>query len=410
MRYRVCSQIAIAIIFGITLAVIVFGGLGVGESYSVTNSICRAGPNQPLITDLKVRQTPDLSEQLPRVSFCDPVFGTCIVRVTARTNDISNEDASTGLKNEYSRVQSFNANETRILVRSTEGTWYLYDAMTLQPIGQIPIEMDPRWDAKDPNILYYIDATRLMSYDIGRGVKSQVHDFAADLPGKSVAAVWTRYEGSPSVDGRYWGLMAEDLDWKTIAFLVYDQANDKIVAIRSISGSPEIDSVTISPLGTYFLAYFDDYCESGLGNDEHPCGLMVYDRNLRNGRGMLRIVGHSDLAIDANGREVLIFGDIDNDNIAMLDLENGNITPLLPIDFSHTAVGMHFSGRAFQQPGWVLVSTYNGGYPADYTWMDDQIFAVELKKGGRVVRLAHHHSLYDQAQEQGLLGRTPCEH
>jgi hypothetical protein len=84
----------------------------------------------------------------------------------------------------------------------------------------------------------------------------------------------------------------------------------------------------------------------------------------------------------------------------MLDLASGAVTPLWPIDFSQTAIGLHFSGRAYRRPGWALVSTYNGGRPAASTWMDDQVFAVELKAGGRVVRLAHTHSVYDESQEQ----------
>jgi hypothetical protein len=82
----------------------------------------------------------------------------------------------------------------------------------------------------------------------------------------------------------------------------------------------------------------------------------------------------------------------------MLDLERGVITPLWPLDFSHTAFGFHVSGRAFQHPGWVVVSTHDGD-PTSYTWMDDSIFAVELKANGRVVRLAHTHSIVDQVQE-----------
>jgi hypothetical protein len=40
------------------------------------------------------------------------------------------------------------------------------------------------------------------------------------------------------------------------------------------------------------------------------------------------------------------------------------------------------------------------GDPTSYTWMDDQVFAMELRPGGRVVRLAHHHSLVDERQDQ----------
>lgn len=86
---------------------------------------------------------------------------------------------------------------------------------------------------------------------------------------------------------------------------------------------------------------------------------MVYDRDLKEGRGLLRVVGHSDLALDAEGREVLVYQDIDTDQVSMLDLADGTVTPLVPIDFSHTALGLHFSGRAYDRPGWVLVSTHS---------------------------------------------------
>lgn len=362
-----------------------------------------ADPQPPLITDFEVRQTPDLSEPAARVPFRDPSFGTCIVRVTDRTADLSPDDTSAGLKNEYSRVLSFNADGTRLLVMGIEATWYLYDATTLRPLRELPLGTEPRWDPQDPDVVYYSDETRLMAYDVLADEQTLVHDFAADFPDQTLAAVWTRWEGRPSADGRYWGLMAEDEDWETAAFLVYDRARDDVVASRDMRGVPGVDEgidhVTISPLGTYFVASFDLSCEEGqLGDDGHPCGLMVYDRDLSNGRSLLRVIGHYDLALDADGQEVIIFQDIDEDSISMLDLATGTVTPLWPIDFSHTAIGLHFSGCAFDRPGWALVSTHDGD-PTAYTWMDDQVFAVELKPDGRVVRLAHTHSLVDEDQE-----------
>jgi hypothetical protein len=82
----------------------------------------------------------------------------------------------------------------------------------------------------------------------------------------------------------------------------------------------------------------------------------------------------------------------------MLDLDTGTVTPLFPIDFSYSPIGFHFSGQAFQKPGWALISTYSGAQPSA-TWMDDQTFAIELIPGGRVVRLAHTYSIVDQGQE-----------
>jgi hypothetical protein len=360
-------------------------------------------PQRPFVTGLDVLQTPNLSEPDPRTPFRDPVFATCMVRVTNRAADLSPNDPSRGIKNEYSRVQSFNADGRYLLARSIDASWYLYDVSTLEPLGQLPLENDPRWSPSDPYLIHHISETRLESYNIQTGDQTTLHDFKDDLPFEPVM-VWTRYEGSPSADGRYWGLMAQDQEWLVGAYITYDLNMDKVIATRLLNDLPEaareVDTVTISPSGKYFLAYNDLYCEQGtLGDDSHPCGLMVYDRDLQDGRSLLRIVGHSDLAFDANGRDVLVYQDIDTDYISMLDLETGAVSPLWQIDFSRSPIGFHFSGRAFDTPGWVLVSTYSGGYPDDFTWMDDQVFAIELQSNGRVVRLAHTHSLVDEDQE-----------
>jgi hypothetical protein len=354
----------------------------------------------PQITDLAVRQAPALDEPPARLPFVDPVFGTCVVRATDRVSDPDPSDPSPGLKNEYARIQSFNADGSLILVRGIEASWYAYDADSLRPLARLPFDgsVDPRWDPEQSYRLYYNEETALLSYDLLTGERALIHDFAADLPGMQLAAVGMRHEGSPSLDGRYWGLMAQDRKWRAVALLVYDRQLDRVTAVRRLARAPDLDSVSITPLGDYFLAFFD-YCEAGLGTVERPCGLMRYDRDLSAGRGLLRVVGHADVALDAQGRQVLVYQDIDTDHISMLDLESGAVTRLWAIDFSHTALGLHFSGRAFRQPGWALVSTYNGGHPEDRTWMDNQVFAVELKASGRVFRLAHTHSVVDESQE-----------
>jgi len=119
---------------------------------------------------------------------------------------------------------------------------------------------------------------------------------------------------------------------------------------------------------------------------------MVYDRDLSNGRGLLRFAARSGTALDGRGREVVVFQDIDNDHISTVDLATDEVVDLWPIDFSHTAIGLHFSGCALDVPGWALVSTHDDDL-GSHTWMDDQVFAMELKPGGRVIRLAHTHSV-----------------
>lgn len=355
-----------------------------------------------LATATGLAAVPGLSEPPARQWYRDPAFGTCLARVSDRRADLNPDDTSTGITNEYSRAPAFNADGSLLLLRSTEATWYLYDAATLEPIRSVPLMVEPRWDPVDPDRIFYIDETQLLAYDVDAQETSLVRDFAADLLGFDLAAVWTRHEGRPSADGRFWGLMAMDADWQTVAFLVYDltEGTVQVREVGSLSGVSEgIDHVTISPLGTYFLASFDRSCEEGtLGTDADPCGLMVYDRDLSQGRGLLRIVGHYDSALDLTGREVVVFQHIDHDTIALLDLETGEVTNLWPIDFGHTSIGLHFSGLGYDRPGWAVVSTHDDD-PTAHTWMDDQVFLVELALGGRVVRLAHTRSVVDDERE-----------
>jgi hypothetical protein len=353
------------------------------------------------VTGTEPYAMPHLNEPSPRHWFTDPTFGTCMMRVTDRDHDLSPGDPSTGMVNEYARVQSYNADGSRLIARGTEGTWYLYDAQTLMPLGELPLGVEPRWDADDPYVVYYTDDTSLMAYNVQTTTATQVRDFADDFPGQNLVAVWTRHEGRPSLDGRYWGFMAQDERWDTVAFVVYDMLADTITIrdMRNVPGVTDgIDHVTASPLGTYFLASFDRYCEHGqLGSDMSPCGLMVYDRDLSNGRSLLRIIGHYDPALDAQGREVIVYQDIDTDHISMLDLTSGQVTALWEIDFSEVAVGLHFSGLASERPGWGVVSTHTDDRTT-HTWMDNQVFLVELRASGRVVRLAHTQSIVDESQ------------
>lgn len=353
------------------------------------------------VTENILYQTPTMNEAPPRTPYRDPVFGVCVVRVTDRDADISPSDESPGLKNEYSRVQAFNADETFMIVRGVEATWYLYDAHTLQPIRELTIGgwIDPRWDASDPNILYYTPETSLMAYDVLTDETWLVHDFLDEVGGYDPVAVWGRGEGSPSADGRYWAFMVEDQDWWTAALLVYDLAEDSVIAIHELPRQEnEPDNVSMSPLGNYVLAQFE-YCEEGLGSYENPCGAMAYTRDLSNGRGLVRNPGHGDLALDSAGGEVFVFQDNDTDYLSMVSLEGGAIEPLRSIDFSHTPLSFHISGRAFERPGWVLVSVVDGDAES-HTWMDDHLFAMALQPNGEIIHLAHHHSIVNEDEEQ----------
>jgi hypothetical protein len=369
---------------------------------SATPQAC-AGAEPPLVTALDTRQPNTFAEPAPRASYRDPAFGRCVTRVTDRATDVDAGDPSRGLKDEYSRVQAWNADESLFLLRGLAGTTYVWDASTLRKVRKLPdvVATEPRWDATDPRVLWANDGTRLLRVDATTGEVTTRRDFANAVPGRTLTYAWTRWEGSPSADGTTFGLMAEDEAYEVVAFLVYDLAADRVVATRDVSAFPAAratDNVSISLSGRFFLAGCEPCAAGTLGSDASPCGLMVYDRDLRNGRGLIRAVGHGDAAFDASGREVFVYQDNDTDEIAYVDLETGARTALFPIDFSRTPIGLHFSGRSVRRPGWAVVSTHDATRTSE-AWMDDSVFLVELKPGGGAVRLAHTRALVDPAQE-----------
>ena len=63
----------------------------------------------------------------------DPDFKTCIVRATAHDDD----PPKTFARNDYSRREAFNADDTRFLAYAMDGYWHLYDAKTLKWLAQL---------------------------------------------------------------------------------------------------------------------------------------------------------------------------------------------------------------------------------------------------------------------------------
>jgi hypothetical protein len=177
----------------------------------------------------------------------------------------------------------------------------------------------------------------------------------------------------------------------------YDMSTDTIIAHYDFGlhakGRP--DHLSMSPSGKYVVVSWDD-------------GPALFDRELHPLRGLALKGEHSDIALDASGNDVYVSVDYEGRGgpVYMADLRTGKRTNLFETYLASTATAMHFSGKAYSRPGWVVISTYgeyssagrisqmmgNGGIQ----WLHGKVLAVELKAGGRIVQLAHHHSVYDE--------------
>ncbi|HEY6941781.1 hypothetical protein [Dokdonella sp.] len=324
--------------------------------------------------------------------------GTCVVRATA--HDV--EPPTTFARNDYSRRQPFNADSTFVLVYASGGYWHLYDARTLRYLKRLdgPAgDAEPQWHATDPNTLYYLPTNgglKLYALDVRDNTTRVAADFSGRLPWADADHVWTKDEGSPSADGRYWGFQAEAGNAFAIrGFVVYDLATDRIVGTRATTVRP--DHVSMSPSGRWFTSS---------GDEE---GTWAWSPDFRMKKKLHHKSEHSDLAIGANGHDVYVSVDFQSPrgDVFFVDVDACPSVPAATpaagvaecprtvlfqtyLDGAHAS--LHFSGKAFANPGWVVVSSYDtqrtrsGAWP----WYTDKVFAVELAPHPRMATLGYH--------------------
>jgi len=323
--------------------------------------------------------------------FIDPLFKTCVVRAT----DHAADEVTGFARTDYSRRQSFNADSTKFIVGSKDGSWHHYDARTLKYGGQLPgvgSDAEVQWHPTNPNILYHLPpfgiGMQILELNIANGKSRVVADLSARIKAvwPKAASAWTRAEGSPSADFRYWTLMVDDKDWHGLGILTYDLSTDSIIAAydfaKNKKGRP--DHVSTSPSGAYAVCSWED-------------GTYAFTRDFSKAVKLHTRSEHSDLALDTNGDDVYVSIDYEASGgyVFTTNIRTGVRTLLFPTYLERTATALHVSGKAFLKPGWVLLSTYKevGG---PWQWLHGKVFAVELKPNPRIVNIAHHHVAYNE--------------
>jgi hypothetical protein len=322
--------------------------------------------------------------------FFDEFYNTCMVRVT----DHANEPPVDFARNDYSRRQAFNADSSRFVTISHDGSWHLYDGATLEylnvlrgPAGDSEIQ----WHPTDPNLLFYLPNAGGMviyQYDIRDDSSTIVGDFGRDdrdvpLPWPTAARVWTKSEGSPSADGRYWGFQVETSNFEPLGLMVWDMQTDEILGTWDFAehGVGRPDHVSMSPSGEYIVPSWD-------GN---AYGTTAFSRDFTQQVKLHHKSEHSDLALLPNGHDAYVSVDYQSNagDVFMVEIQTGQKTVLFPTYLNGTATALHVSGKAFNRPGWILMSTYST-QPATH-WLHKKLFAVELKADPTIVNLAHTH-------------------
>ncbi|HEY5971936.1 MAG TPA: hypothetical protein VIT22_08175 [Pseudoxanthomonas sp.] len=350
---------------------------------------------------------PSLSRPARGVRVKEPSFGTCLVRGTDHAADVTGKFS----RAYYARRQVFNADNTYFFTIG-EGWHHLYDAKTMKHLRKlspravnsslpkeyhINSDSEAQWDAKDPNSMYYLSASggkKLMKLDVRNNSYKVVADFSNSLPSWASGAtrVWAKWEGSSSKDSRYWGFQVENSSGTILGYIVWDLLLNKLAG--SMQSSIQSDHTSMSPSGRWIVLA------------SHTSGTWAYSPDFKTKKKLMGTSGHSDLAIGANGHDHYVSIDYASSkgDVFMVDLDtcpsvaaSASTAAYCPrtvlfqqyIDGSSSA--MHISGKAYDRPGWVVVSAYGHKNSRDGStpWYADKVFAMEMRANPRIYPIAY---------------------
>lgn len=383
--------------------------------FSISNNMCAtiySGGFTPVVG--KDSSPPGaMSKPVRAVPYADPAYGSCVIRAT----DAANEPPVGFARNDYSRREPFNADDSMYLIYAQNGHWHIYKTADTSYLRELNLgggSTEPQWDPVDRKSLYIFPnngGLSITKYNVLTDATQVVADFTklasiAGHPGMnsirqiwpSAARVYTRDEGSPSADARYWGLMVDDVNFNGLGLITYDMQTNTITGVYDLAshGIGRPDHISMSPSGKYVVPSWNGgySCSSStsLGTVQNPCGLMSFSRDFSTAVGLVKTGPHSDIALDANGNDVIVISNYGTGYLEMHNLASGQETNLWQIYINGSSTAMHISGKAFKHPGWVLVSTYAG---SGTQWYSNKVMAVELKANPRIYNLAHTYNIAD---------------
>ncbi len=346
-----------------------------------------------------------LAEPDPGVEYFEPSFGTILFKATTR--DYSHS------RHEYSRFDPFNVDQSRILLDPSDG-WDVYSTASI-PFNTTanlviqPSLSEPRWDPSNANLLWGFSDFSIVTLDVTTGDLTIIVDFTQDpiigplIASSNVYRITCKDEGEPSVDMRYWGLMLQgdvQEDYEPLYVFCWDRLTASTLGVRTLQENERlIDWVGMSWHGNYLLIGSD------YNNGGPLAGLVMATRDLTQFHRLDYATAHSDVGLDAQGREVIVMQNINTDFIDMIPIdfttqpileaggsyEGTNRTPLIRLFYDFGSPyglqsGVHVSCN---HAGYAVVSTYIQPFLPEKNWLDRSIVLVTLDDAAaRVVYLA----------------------
>ena len=356
------------------------------------------------------------------VQWTGTLNGEKCFKITDRDTD-GNDSPETHMRHEYSRRFATNCDDTLYIAYDANGYWRLYHGPNatagtpFQPItasgtngylsGLAGLDVEPDWSVDDPLKLgfwggglihYWKTLSSLGATTVSESNSTRV-DFTGRLPWASAEQAWTKSEGMSDAAQRYYCFMATRYDSGTATNIIYglftwDSQTDSIVGTRAAAtwGSDYPDHCSMSATGTYAVpswAY-----PSTVGTRAMPRDLSTSGIELRNDSQ------HSDCCLGPSGEDFLVYSDYnsgsaDDGYVVMVNMATGTATRLFGLYFNSGSTAVHISGKAFERPGWAVISTYADysnyvDYPADpQQSIYRKVFLCELHSSPVMLDVTH---------------------
>jgi len=312
----------------------------------------------------------------------DPAYGLDVTRMTSAEGTRFN-------RNTYSRRQAENADGSAFMTYHGDATYNVYDATTAELIAVTPVhpDGDPQWHPTNPDKIRHVagrnssaGTLELLESTVSTGRTVVLADLTDRVREIFPTALYMsdRSEGSPSSDGNRYAWIVYNARENPVGIISYDVATDRIAGSVPVDPGVEyrLDWVSASPSGQFVMGGFWE-------------GTYAWDFDMTNERLIFEGGEHSDIALGPTGNDTYVYIDFTSSRnggwIVAVDLVTGETKRYVDL-YDDTNTSIHFSGKAYDRPGWVVASTYN--CKAAGGWACEKVFALDLASG-TIVNLAH---------------------
>ncbi|MGB7925617.1 MAG: malectin [Pyrinomonadaceae bacterium] len=341
--------------------------------------------------------------------FCDPVFGTEIMRVTDQ-----NTDSGKSFGTFYSTWPTFNKNSTKLLVRKgTDNNAVVYDFVPATftrgakhdipnlPGGGILNSQGAVWSSSSPDLLYGVSNFGLKLWEVNLATNPYTFTLIYDFSSTSGinSTIHHLWQMSMSDDNDVFAFTVRDNALDPKGFLVFKRSSNSVIRneMPATGNHADFNEVKIDKTGRYLGIPLN-------GNNSQ--GKSFYVRDLQTGTeaaladfdtftGLYEASSpqHSDL-----GTANILAWDRWKNRMLHRNL-NSLLVPIIALEQDGDwTQGKHVSlleTKPGQKEEWGLLSFFDESGTPTNGLFHNEVFQVETNGSQRVRRLFHHRSIFN---------------